>query len=126
MIKLREKSNRIFQFGRTRAVPVVAKNAEDDRDSRWQGWIERIARGDVYALSALFDESSTVIFGLVREILRDREAAEDALVEIYDHVRREASRFDARRETTLEWLITLARNFAVDRLRRTRSTTTSV
>jgi RNA polymerase sigma-70 factor (ECF subfamily) len=125
MIKLREKSHRISRFGESRTVSAVQKSEQADRDSRWQNWIERMAEGDAHALSALYDESSTILFGLVREILRDREAAEDALVEIYDHARREARKFDARHQTPLEWLLTLARNFAVERLRRTRDAAAS-
>src|SRR5262249_2468329 len=124
MIKLREKSNRIFRFGRTASVSVAA-SPEADRNNRWRAWIEDKAKGDVHALSALYDESSTVIFGLVREILRDREAVSDVLVEIYEHARREAARFDSHHQSPLDWLITLARNFAVNRLRRTRDLTLS-
>jgi RNA polymerase sigma-70 factor (ECF subfamily) len=124
MIKLRANSNRFFRFGGTRAVSIVGQDVEDGRDRRWALWIERMGKGDVQALSALYDESSSVIFSLVLGITHDREAAEETLVAIYDHVRHEAARFDARRQKAIDWLITVARNFATDR-RRTRPTQSS-
>src|SRR5687767_2826709 len=96
----------------TPKVSVVGQDADADRDRRWAILIERMARGDIDALSTLYDESSTVIFGLVLEILHERQIAEDVLVEIYDQARREALTFDERRQAPIDWLITLARNAA--------------
>src|SRR4029453_17794639 len=98
-------------------IAVVGHNADADRDRRWSLWVARIAKGDLDCLSFLYDESSTVIFTLILEILHDREAAEDTLAKIYDHARSTASTFDARRQTALDWLIALARKFAIERLR---------
>ena len=107
MIKLRRNST----------ITVVGHDADADRDRRWSLWVARMAKGDLDALSFLYDESSTVIFTLVREILHDHEAAEDTLVKIYDHARATAATFDARRQTPLDWLIALARKFSIERLR---------
>src|ERR1051326_6676029 len=108
MFKLRGSASP-FRF-RSRAVSVTQQDVDADRDRRWAAWIKRIADGDLEALSELYDESSNVIFGLVSAILPNRQAAEDALVEIYDVVRRQATKFDPRRLPPLDWLITLARN----------------
>jgi RNA polymerase sigma-70 factor (ECF subfamily) len=51
--------------------------------------------------------------------MHDRIAAEDALVEIYDQARHRAGKFNARRQSPLAWLISLARNVAVNRRGRT-------
>jgi RNA polymerase sigma-70 factor (ECF subfamily) len=82
-----------------------------------------MAQGDVQALSFLYDESSALLFGLVLRILRDHKAAEEALVEIYERIRCEAAGFDGRDQKPSVWLINLARNFAVARLRRNRAST---
>jgi len=77
-----------------------------------------MAHGDLHALSSLYDESSALVFGLILRILGDRTAAEKALVAIYEQVRCEAAGFDGRDQKPSVWLINLARNLAVDRLRR--------
>jgi hypothetical protein len=107
----------MIRLRRNSTISVVGQDADADRDRRWSLWVARMAKGDLDALSFLYDESSTVIFSLVLEILHDRESAEDTLVKIYDHARATASAFDARQQTVLDWLIALARKFAIERLR---------
>jgi RNA polymerase sigma-70 factor (ECF subfamily) len=97
---------------------VGEENGAAARQQRWSAWIRLIGKGDVDAFGALYDESSPAIFPLVLQILPNRELAEDALVDIYNHVREQARRFDPRRQSALDWLIALARDFATDRLRR--------
>lgn len=87
------------------------------RSQRWAGWIRQMGKGDIEALGALYDESSTVLFPLVLQILPDRQLAEDMLVEIYNHVREQARKFSPRKQTAVDWLISLARDYVVERLR---------
>jgi RNA polymerase sigma-70 factor (ECF subfamily) len=116
-MKRRQNSDCLSGVASTGAVSFLQQDPAGERDRRWAGWIARMSHGDMEALSAFYDETSKVIFGLVRDILPDRDAAEDALVEIYDQARRRAASFDPRRNAPLEWLIHLARNLAVHRLR---------
>jgi len=103
-----------------REATATPTQIEKDRNDRWTIWIRRMSNGDIDALARLYDESSSVIFTLVMQILGDRETAENALVEIYKRALHEGRKFDARRQTPLEWLITLARNEAVERVRSTK------
>ena len=91
--------------------------AEAERDRRWAGWIRRMAKGDTEALAALYDESATMLFGLVLQILSSRQRAEDTLLDIYNHARQNARKFDPRKQTALDWLIALSRDLAIERLR---------
>lgn len=93
------------------------KEAEAARNQRWSAWIALIGKGNADALGALYDESSPVIFGLVLQILADRKLAEETLLDIYNHIRENARKFQSGEQTVLDWLIALARNFAVERLR---------
>lgn len=86
---------------------------ETDEARRWKCWIMRIGEGDTNALAALYDESSTIVFSLLLHILRDRQAADKMLIEVYHHVRQEADEFVRCGQTPFAWLITLARNLAV-------------
>jgi RNA polymerase sigma-70 factor (ECF subfamily) len=50
-------------------------------------------------MAELYDASSARVFGLAVRILRDRNAAEDVVVEVYAQAWRDASSFDASVET---------------------------
>ena len=93
-----------------------------------QDWSERsrelsqlLARagvGDRAAFSTLYDRSSSHLFAVVLRICRDRAQAEDILQEVYVNVWRAASGFDAAQSQPLTWLTSIARNRAIDSLRR--------
>jgi RNA polymerase sigma-70 factor (ECF subfamily) len=76
-----------------------------------------IPRGDRAALQTVYRLTSAKLFGLVLRILGDRGEAEDVLQEVYVTVWRKAADFDAGRASPMTWLIAIARNRAIDRLR---------
>ena len=82
--------------------------------------VKKAAAGDRDAMADLYDASSAMVFGLTLRILRDRDAAEDAVVEVYAQAWKEASSFDAQRGNAGAWLRTLARSRAIDMLRSRR------
>ena len=71
-------------------------------------------------MAQLYDASSARIFGLAVRILGERNAAEDAVVEVYTQAWRDASSFDAQRGNARAWLLTIARSRAIDILRSRR------
>ncbi|MCX7890052.1 MAG: sigma-70 family RNA polymerase sigma factor [Rhodobacteraceae bacterium] len=79
--------------------------------------IGRIAGGDRAAFRALYDTAAAKLFGVVLRILNDRSEAEDALQEVMTRAWLNARRFDAGRARGMTWLIAIARNHAIDRLR---------
>lgn len=79
--------------------------------------IARTALGDRRAFSVLYDRTSAKLFGVCLRILRDRMQAEDALQEIYVKVWRKAASFNTSRAGAMTWLISIARNQAIDLLR---------
>ena len=105
-------------FGPLNPGSIAGRDADADRNARWAVWIERMAKGDLHALSCLYDESSSAIFGFVLRIVNDREVAESLLVEIYDRALREARTFKSKGQTALNWLIVRAQNLAAGHLRR--------
>ena len=80
--------------------------------------LARTALGDRAAFAELYRRTSAHLFGVVLRINRDRGQAEDALQEIYVNVWRAAGGFDAARAQPLTWLTSIARNRAIDSLRR--------
>ncbi len=84
-------------------------------------WLARTAQGDRAAFGALYRNTSAKLFGLTLRILKDRGEAEEALQEIYVKVWHGAGRFRVNGYSPMTWLITVARNHAIDRLRRRRA-----
>ena len=80
----------------------------------------RIPAGDRAALQTVYRLTSAKLFGVCLRILGERAEAEDVLQEVYVTVWRKAADFDARRASPMTWLIALARNRSIDRLRATR------
>ena len=79
--------------------------------------IGEVARRDRAAFGELYDRTSAKLYGVLLRMLRDRAEADDALQEVYIKIWRGAPRFAAGRASPMSWLIAIARNHAVDRLR---------
>jgi RNA polymerase sigma-70 factor (ECF subfamily) len=80
--------------------------------------IARVALGDRAAFTALYAATSAKLYGLALRILRDEAEAQDALQEAYVKVWHNAGRYAVNGLSPMTWLITVARNAAIDRLRR--------
>jgi RNA polymerase sigma factor (sigma-70 family) len=79
--------------------------------------MRRVARGDRAALQTTYRLTSAKLFGVCLRILHERAEAEDVLQEVYLTVWQRAAGFDASRGSPMTWLIAIARNKAIDRLR---------
>jgi len=82
--------------------------------------IGSIALGDRKAFQALYDATSAKLLGVCLRILKDRSAAEDALQDSFVKIWKNADRFAVNGYSPMTWLITIARNTAIDRLRATK------
>jgi RNA polymerase sigma-70 factor (ECF subfamily) len=80
--------------------------------------LARAGLGDRAAFARLYERTSGHVFAVILRIQRDRAAAEDLLQEIYVSVWKAAASFDAARSQPLTWLTSIARNRAIDSLRR--------
>jgi RNA polymerase sigma-70 factor (ECF subfamily) len=79
--------------------------------------IERMVQRDETALEALYDRYAGMLTSVLIRILRDRQAAEEILQDIFYQLWRTASQFDASRGSLSGWLLVIARNRAISRLR---------
>ena len=80
--------------------------------------LARAGVGDRAAFATLYERTSSHLFAVVLRINRDRAQAEDILQEVYVNVWRAAQSFDAAQSQPLTWLTSIARNRAIDSLRR--------
>jgi len=72
---------------------------------------------DEAALEALYDRYAGLLSSVLNRILRDTQAAEEILQDIFYQLWRTASQFDASRGSLPGWLMVIARNRAISRLR---------
>jgi len=82
---------------------------------------DRVVARDESALGELYDRHSALIFGLVLRILRNRTDAEDVLQEVFVQVWTRAASYDAALGAPAAWMVRIARNRAIDRLRASRT-----
>lgn len=77
----------------------------------------RIQNGDKTAMKLLYNKYKNLLFGLIVSILKSREEAEDCLQEVFTQAWEKADQFDADRGKVYTFLVTMARNKAIDRTR---------
>jgi RNA polymerase sigma-70 factor, ECF subfamily len=80
--------------------------------------IARIVQRDESALATLYDRYAGMLSSVLNRILRDTQAAEEILQDIFYQLWRTAGQFDASRGSLPGWLLVIARNRAISRLRR--------
>jgi len=80
--------------------------------------IERIVARDESALAALYDRYAVMLSSVLNRILRDTQAAEEILQDIFYQLWCTALQYDPARGSLPGWLLVIARNRAISRLRR--------
>ena len=85
--------------------------------------ISAVRSGDERAMAALYDRYSGVVYSVALRVLADTSAAEDILQEVFIQLWRSPAAFDSSRGNLGAWLAVIARNRAIDNLRKRRSET---
>src|SRR4029078_10031004 len=83
--------------------------------------LARVAGGDRAALRIVYQDTSAKLFVVCLRILNDRSEAEDVLQDVYVTVWRKAGTFDPGRASPITWLVAIARNRSIDKLRTRRT-----
>ncbi len=80
--------------------------------------LRAVANGDRASFRELYAEAGGRLFAVCLRLMRNREEAEDVLQEAFIRIWERSYLFDPARGDALGWMATIARNCAVDRLRR--------
>ncbi len=80
--------------------------------------MERIAAKDQQAMAQLFDRHSRLVYSIALRVLQDSGQSEDVMQEIFFQLWKAPGSFVAGRSSLPAWLAVVARNRAVDVLRR--------
>ncbi len=79
-----------------------------------------VAEGDRAAFATLYARTSAKLYGTILRILPEGGLADDALQDVYARIWYVAGGYDAERGRPITWLAAIARNRALDLLRRER------
>ena len=82
--------------------------------------IVRTSLRDRTAFDLLYRQTSAKLFGVCLRILTDRSEAEEALQEVFVKIWTKADRFAISELSPISWLVAVARNHAIDRIRARR------
>jgi RNA polymerase sigma-70 factor (ECF subfamily) len=82
--------------------------------------LDRVRRGDEQAMATLYDRYSRIVYSVALRVLRDPASAEDVLQDVFLGIWRKPETFVATRGSLGGWLAVVARNRAIDTLRRKR------
>lgn len=80
--------------------------------------LQQIQNGDQEAMGAFYDRYSKMVYSVALRVLNDASEAEDVMQEVLVQVWRKPGAFVAGRGSLGGWLVVVARNRAVDKLRR--------
>lgn len=96
-------------------------HAATARAQRLADLLCRVAMGDRMAFEDLYKATSAQLLGTILRIQSDRALAEDVLQEVFVNVWRSAASFNPALSQASTWLVSVARNRAIDSLRRRRA-----
>ena len=84
--------------------------------------LERVEHGDQEAMGLLFDRYSGIVYSVALRVLKDTGQAEDVMQDIFIQIWKKPGAFISGRGSLGAWLVVVARNRAIDALRRRRPT----
>jgi len=91
---------------------LFAALANDDRDLA-----ARLKRRDASAVAELYDRYGRMAYALIYRVVRDTGIAEDLTQETFLRIWNRAAAFDQEKGSLGPWIMTVARNRAIDYLR---------
>lgn len=77
-----------------------------------------VAKGDEAAFERLYVATRAKVYGVVMRITRRTDLADEVMQDTYQKIWRTAGEFDPRLATPVTWIVAIARNRAIDLLRR--------
>ncbi|TGN40658.1 sigma-70 family RNA polymerase sigma factor [Marinobacter confluentis] len=80
--------------------------------------IARVAQADRAAFSSLYQATAPKLLGVVLRILNNRAWAEEVIQDAYLKVWQKAGQFDEDKSSPITWMVSIARNSAIDELRK--------
>ena len=103
-----------------RGMREVGQAANSSDSQSLAAALVRVGAQDSAAFDQVYSRTSAKLFGICLRILHSRADAEGTLQDVYVTVWQKAGGYDPDRASAITWLATIARNKAIDRLRKRR------
>ena len=107
-------------MSRAEGQPPSQRPVNEPDSAELEALLARCAAGDRTALETLYARVAPILLAVLTRILKRRDAAEDALQDVFVSVWQRARQFDPIRGRPLAWLVSMARYRAIDLQRATR------
>jgi len=79
--------------------------------------LEQIYKKDGKAFSSLYDMYSKSLYGVIFNLLKNKEEAEDVLQEVFVKIWKNIDSYNDTKGRFFTWILNISRNAAIDRLR---------
>jgi RNA polymerase sigma-70 factor (ECF subfamily) len=109
----RRRATYLQGAGNTREAGMQSADQRNDA-----ALVTRLCGGDQNAMADLYERYSGIVYGVALRVLGDTTAAEDVLQEIFLQLWRRPQAYNADRGGLAPWLAVIARNRAIDVLRK--------
>lgn len=83
--------------------------------------MKRIANYDSRALETLYNRYSPILYTVIKKIVGDGQVSEEVLIDVFVIVWRKINYYDLKNGDAYSWLISVARNKAIDTVRRSKN-----
>ena len=103
---------KLLPAGLAYAVLQVVLRFKDDAEL-----VQRLKAREPHAMADLYDRYARLAYSLIYRVVRDGAASEDLLQETFLRVWNRVQSFDPQRGALGPWILTVARNRAIDYLR---------
>ena len=95
----------------------VYKSGEPALSPPWEELLAKCARGDQSALATLYDQSSSLVYGVALRVVTNPADAEEVTIDVFNQVWRNAKDYQRSRGSVTAWLVMQARSRAIDKVR---------
>lgn len=102
-----------LEFEPRPATPVVVEEPQVSNVAL----LERMKAGDQAAFGALYDRYSAMVYPMLLGVLKEPQAAEEVLRDLFVQLWNSAADFDVSRGSLPAWLMVMGRTLAIARLR---------
>ncbi len=79
--------------------------------------ITQLCQGNEKAFERIYELYSRSIYGIIFSIIRDEEVSEEILQDVFLKIWHEASSYDPEKGRFFTWILNIARNASIDKLR---------
>jgi RNA polymerase sigma-70 factor (ECF subfamily) len=112
-LAIRPHARKRIQKGSSGSLSSVSSDVTGDARM-----VVRIRTGDEQAMAQLYDRYSSIVYSVALRVLGDTGGAEDVVQDVFMQLWRNPAAFDSSRGSLPAWLAVIARNRAIDAIRK--------